>query len=88
MAREDDIAALEALIPVSVWALQAAYYSATQMEKALGPIFGIDGQLIRDGIYFVVEQEAKIIGCGGWSRRRSLYGGDSSGRQQICSSLN
>jgi GNAT superfamily N-acetyltransferase len=76
LAREEDIPALEALIPLSVRTLQAAYYSPAQMEAALGPIFGVDRQLIRDGTYFVVEQDAQIIGCGGWSKRRSLYGGD------------
>jgi N-acetylglutamate synthase-like GNAT family acetyltransferase len=48
------------------------------MAGALGSIFGVDRQLIRDGTYFVVEQDAKIIGCGGWSKRRSLYGADSA----------
>ena len=67
---------LEKLIPLSVRSLQAAYYSPAQMEAALGPVFGVDGQLIRDGTYFVVEHETQIIGCGGWSKRRSLYGGD------------
>jgi len=46
------------------------------MEAALGPIFGVDRQIIRDGTYFVTERDAEIVGCGGWSRRRSLYGGD------------
>lgn len=46
------------------------------MEAALGPVFGVDRQLIRDGTYFVVEHDAQILGCGGWSKRRSLYGGD------------
>jgi len=76
-AREEDIPALEALIPVSVRALQAPYYSAAQMEAALGPVFGVDKQLIRDGTYFVVENDAQVVGCGGWSKRKSLYGGDS-----------
>lgn len=76
LAREDDIPALESLIPVSVRALQAPYYSTAQMEAALGPIFGVDRQLIRDGTYFVVERDGDIVGCGGWSRRLSLYGGD------------
>ena len=76
LAREDDIPALEALIPVSVRALQAPYYSSAQMEAALGPVFGVDRQLIRDGTYLVVECEGQIAGCGGWSKRRSLYGGD------------
>ncbi len=76
LARIEDIPALEALIPLSVKTLQAPYYSAAQMEAALGPVFGVDRQLIRDGTFFVVEQGETIVGCGGWSRRRSLYGGD------------
>ena len=76
LAREEDIPALEALIPLSVRTLQAAYYSPAQMEAALGPVFGVDRQLIRDGTYFVVEDDGQIVGCGGWSKRRSLYGGD------------
>jgi len=76
LARENDVPALEVLIPVSVRALQAPWYSPAQMEAALGPIFGVDRQLIHDGTYFVAEHDGSIVGCGGWSRRRSLYGGD------------
>lgn len=76
LATEADVPALAALIPLSVRALQAAHYSSAQMEAALGPVFGVDRQLIRDGTYFVAEAEGQILGCGGWSRRRSLYGGD------------
>lgn len=76
LAREADVSALEELIPLSVRALQSAYYSQAQMEAALGPVFGVDRQLIRDGTYFVAEQDGAIVGCGGWSRRRSLFGGD------------
>src|SRR5881394_3535310 len=76
LAREEDIPALEALIPISVHGLQAAHYSAAQMEAALGPVFGVDRQLIRDGTYFVVADQERILGCGGWSKRKSLYGGD------------
>jgi len=82
LAREDDIPALEVLIPVSVRALQASHYSLAQMEAALGPVFGVDRQLIRDRTYFVAEQDGAIVGCGGWSRRRSLYGGDN-GRTSV-----
>jgi GNAT superfamily N-acetyltransferase len=76
LAREEDIPTLEQLIPLSVRALQAAHYSPAQMEAALGPVFGVDRQLIRDGTFFVVEKDGEIIGGGGWSKRRSLFGGD------------
>ena len=77
-AGEADVPALELLIPLSVHALQAAYYSLAQRKAALGPVFGVDRQLIRDGTYFVVEQAGQIVGCGGWSWRRSLYGSDQT----------
>jgi predicted N-acetyltransferase YhbS len=77
LAQDFDVPALEALIPLSVHALQSPYYSSAQMDAALGPVFGVDRQLIRDGTYFVAEQDRMIVGCGGWSRRRSLFGSDS-----------
>ncbi len=80
LAREDDIPAIEKLIPLSVRSLQASYYSSAQMEAALGPVFGVDRQLILDGTYFAADLEGKIVGCGGWSKRRSLFGG-SAGRK-------
>jgi len=76
LAREEDIPALEELIPLSVRSLHAPYYSPAQMEAALGPVFGVDRQLIRDGTYFVAEHDGQVVGCGGWSRRKSLFGGD------------
>ena len=48
------------------------------MDGALGPVFGVDQQLIRDGTYFVAEQNGVMVGCGGWSRRRSFFGGDGA----------
>jgi N-acetylglutamate synthase-like GNAT family acetyltransferase len=78
LACEADVPALEALILLSVRGLQGPYYSDEQMNAALGPVFGVDRQLIRDGTYYVAEQDGAIVGCGGWSRRRSLYGSDSS----------
>lgn len=73
-----DVPALEALIPLSVRVLQSPWYSAAQMEAALGPVFGVDRQLIMDGTYYVIRQEGRIIAAGGWSRRRSLFGGDEN----------
>jgi predicted N-acetyltransferase YhbS len=82
LARESDVPALEKLIPLSVRALQAHCYSTAQMDAALGPVFGVDRQLIRDGTYFVAERGGAIVGCGGWSRRRSLFGGDGGRKQE------
>jgi predicted N-acetyltransferase YhbS len=76
IATEADVPALEELIPLSVRALQAEHYSPAQMNAALGPVFGVDRQLIRDATYFVAEDAGRIVGCGGWSKRKTLYGGD------------
>lgn len=76
LARLEDVPALAELIPRSVRALQAAYYTTAQMEAAIGPVFGVDRQLINDGTYFVAERAGELAGCGGWSRRRSLCGSD------------
>ncbi len=78
LASLDDASELEALIALSVRTLQAPYYSVAQMAAAMGPVFGVDRQLIRDGTYYVVEHEGTLIGCGGWSRRSSLFGADSA----------
>jgi GNAT superfamily N-acetyltransferase len=78
LAREVDIPALEELIPLSVRSLQSAYYSPAQMEAALGPVFGVDRQLIRDDTYFVAEHDSQVVGCGGWSKRKSLFGSDQA----------
>lgn len=76
LAREDDIPVLEELIPLSARSLLAPFYSPAHIEAALGPVFGVDRQLIKDGTYFVAGQQGEIIGCGGWSKRRSLFGSD------------
>src|ERR1700677_1328376 len=76
LADKKDIPAMQKLIPLSVRVLQAPYYSAAQMEAALGPVFGVDRQLISDGTYFVAEQSGQVVGCGGWSKRRAVFGSD------------
>lgn len=76
LAELADAPALEELIALSVEGLQADSYSPAQRAAALGPVFGVDRQLILDGTYFVVEADGGIVGCGGWSRRRAMYGGD------------
>lgn len=76
LAEEADIPALEKLIPLSVRGLRASHYSAAQVDAALGSVFGVDRQLIRDETYYVVEENDELIGCGGWSKRRTLFGSD------------
>ena len=76
LARGLDAAAIDALIPLSARALQAATYTPAQIEAALGSVFAVDRQLIADATYFVAESDGNIVGCGGWSRRRTLFGGD------------
>ncbi len=75
-AREEDVPALEQLISRSVRQLSAGYYSDAQIESALRYVFGVDTQLIADGTYFAVEVDGCIAACGGWSKRKTLYGGD------------
>ena len=75
-ATADDIPVLAALIPRSVRAHSATYYSHAQAEAAIRYVFGVDSQLIADQTYFVAVDRREIAGCGGWSRRRTLYGGD------------
>jgi GNAT superfamily N-acetyltransferase len=72
-----DIPILEPLIDLSVRGLQAQDYTPAQIDLALRTVYGVDTQLIADGTYFVAEAEGTtIVGCGGWSKRRTLYGGD------------
>lgn len=82
MRRADlsDIPAVAALIPLSVRELSRGFYTEREVESALRFVFGPDSQLVRDGTYFVVESEGELVGCGGWSRRRKLYGGDQTKR--------
>jgi GNAT superfamily N-acetyltransferase len=76
LATDADVPALKVLIALSVRGLQWTHYTPAQMEGALGAVFGVDSQLIADGTYLVVEVEGQIAACGGWSKRKTLYGGD------------
>ncbi len=76
-----DIPVLQALIAESVMVLQLDY-SEAQRKAALGTVFGVDTQLIIDQTYFVIEADGKIVACGGWSYRKTLYGADAlAGRE-------
>jgi len=77
VAQETDVPVLQGLIEASVRGLQIDDYSPAQIDAALRKVFGVDSQLIADGTYLVAENSAgEIVGCGGWSKRKTLYGGD------------
>ncbi|MBV8859527.1 MAG: GNAT family N-acetyltransferase [Acidobacteria bacterium] len=72
----EDRAALEQLIAESARGLSRGDYSGEQIEAAIASVFGVDTDLIHDGTYYVAEAGDEPIGCGGWSKRRTLFGGD------------
>jgi GNAT superfamily N-acetyltransferase len=72
----DDRGEIENLIVESARKLSQEDYSGEQIEAAIKAVFGVDTSLILDGTYFVAESSGTLIGCGGWSRRRTLFGGD------------
>jgi N-acetylglutamate synthase-like GNAT family acetyltransferase len=76
-----DVPRLREVIEASVRGLQAAHYSPAQIEGALKSVYGVDTQLIADGTYLAAEvresrDQPGIVACGGWSKRKTLYGGD------------
>jgi GNAT superfamily N-acetyltransferase len=75
-ARLEDVSELETLVAVSARTLLAPWYSPTQVDAAVGSVFAVDTQLIEDGTYLVAAQGPTIVGCGGWSRRKTLFGAD------------
>jgi GNAT superfamily N-acetyltransferase len=77
LATSADVAVLTPLMEAAIEHLQKGYLDDEQIESSKA-IMGIDRQLIDDGTYFVVEIDGVVAGCGGWSRRATLYGGDHS----------
>jgi GNAT superfamily N-acetyltransferase len=90
LAVEQDIPALHRLIEASVRVLQANDYTPAQIDGALGTALGVDTQLIRDRTYFVAEacplaadRPPALAGCGGWSKRKTLFGADRGAGREI-----
>ena len=78
VATLDDVPILSALIARSARSLGLADYTPAQMEGALAGAFGVDTNLVRDGSYYAIATGAgQVVACGGWSRRRTLFGGDT-----------
>src|SRR5215469_3727259 len=76
-ARLAERAELQALMDASARALSRGDYDEGQLDRAIGTVFGVDSALIEDGTYFVAEIGGRLAGCGGWSRRRTLFGADA-----------
>jgi GNAT superfamily N-acetyltransferase len=76
VATAADIPAIRELIAISVRELQVEYTPA-EREAALATVFTVDSRLITDGTYFLaLAEDGRLAGCGGWSKRKTLYGGD------------
>ena len=72
----NDVPTLKELIPLSARELSKGYYTSQQIESMIKYLIGVDTQLILDNTYYVAEAAGRIVGCGGWSKRKTLYGGD------------
>ena len=77
LAQHSDLEALRELMEAAIAELQKPFLDAGQIESSRA-IMGLDTQLVDDGTYFIVESDGELAGCGGWSRRGTLYGGDHS----------
>ena len=77
LATLDDLDALREVMRRSITSLQTGFLTPEQVRVS-HTVMGLDTQLIKDGTYFVVERDGRIAGCGGWSWRSTLYGGDES----------
>ena len=75
-ARMDERDAIKQLIADSARQLSREHYDDAQIEAAIATVFGVDTDLIEDGTYFVAEIDGQLTGCGGWSKRKTLFGGD------------
>lgn len=77
LAQIEDLEALHALMRRAIGHLQTDFLSRDQV-RASHKVMGLDTQLVRDRTYFVIEKDGVLAGCGGWSWRATLYGGDDS----------
>jgi GNAT superfamily N-acetyltransferase len=78
LAIPEDIPGIRDLIDLSVRALSVGLYTPAQTEGALAHVFGVDSQLITDKTYYVIDNGITLLAAGGWSARRTLYGGDQA----------
>ncbi len=76
-AKREDLEALKTLMDAAISENQKAYLDESQIASSRA-IMGLDTQLIDDGTFFIIEINGQLAGCGGWSRRATMYGGDQT----------
>jgi GNAT superfamily N-acetyltransferase len=76
-ARREDLETLKSLLDIAIGENQKPFLDESQIQSSRA-IMGLDTQLIDDGTYFIVEIDGELAGCGGWSRRATMYGGDQT----------
>jgi hypothetical protein len=74
---------IQQLIAISARELSRGYSSEEQVSATLKSIYGVDSMLIEDGTYFVADADDIIIGCGGWSKRKTLFGGEQFSNRDV-----
>ena len=77
-ARWSEIDQLNELIAASAAALSRDFYTPEETEALTRYVFGVDTQLLADGTYYVIERDDALVACGGWSARKTLFGGDQA----------
>jgi len=77
-AGRDDVRELERHIAMSVRVIAAEYHTMEEIDSSLRYLFGVDSTLLDDGTYFLAERTGEILACGGWSRRKTPFGGDNA----------
>lgn len=73
-----DVPTLNKIVVAAAQQLNAQDYTQAQIDSVIKYVYGVDTQLVEDGTYFVAEADGRILGCGGWSKRKTLYGGDQA----------
>lgn len=81
LATRDDVPQLRSIMDAAIGELQKGFLDAAQIASSRA-IMGLDTQLIDDHTYFVVEIDGQVAGCGGWSRRATMYGSDTTAGRQ------
>lgn len=73
LATAADLPALQLLMTAAIKELLPQFLTPEKVQASFA-VMGVDSQLITDGTYFILESEGIMAGCGGWSRRATLFG--------------